>query len=131
MAYEHRLPRVSTSRQNVSFTPEGWRQVGATGEPAFQNSWVNYSAGYQTAAFYKDKSGRVHLRGLVKSGTDGTVIFTLPVGYRPEAISLHTTLSNNAVARVDITSTGNVHPNATYSDPNWISLDGISFRAST
>lgn len=62
---------------------EAWHVVGAAGEPAFQNSWVNYGSGYGDAAFRKRPDGVVELAGMVKSGTANGVIFTLPAGYRP------------------------------------------------
>lgn len=53
--------------------------------PTLLNSWVNYGTGGNAAGYWKDASGWVHLRGLVKSGTPGasSVIFTLPSGSRP------------------------------------------------
>jgi hypothetical protein len=62
---------------------EGWHNVGAAGEPAFQNGWVNFTATAQPPlAFKKYPDGRVRLQGIITSGTVGA-IFTLPVGYRP------------------------------------------------
>jgi len=59
-----------------------WHKVGTAGEPAFTGGWVNYSAAY-FLGFRKAPNGRVAFRGLIKSGTPGQIIFTLPVGYRP------------------------------------------------
>jgi hypothetical protein len=73
------------------------RKIGATGQPAFQGAWVNYDNGLtvpgggtqRDAGFYRHL-GHVYLFGVVKSGTSGTTVFTLPVGYRPtvSAVSL-------------------------------------------
>lgn len=58
--------------------------VGAVGEPAFANSWVNFGGSNGPAQFVKDSTGRVQATGVIKSGTVGDVTaFTLPVGYRP------------------------------------------------
>ena len=63
--------------------PEAWHEIGAAGEPAFQNGWTNEDpSGEVTAAFYKDPWGVVHLKGLVASGSNG-LIFALPAAYRP------------------------------------------------
>jgi hypothetical protein len=62
---------------------EAWHVVGAPGEPAFQNSWVDNGSGVPRAAFYKDREGIVHLEGLVNQGAARTTIFQLPPGYRP------------------------------------------------
>ena len=93
------------------FTPDGvatWREIGGGGEPAFENNWVNFGAAHNTAAFYKDACGIVHIKGLVKDGTIGQTIFTLPVGYRPRGSEVVSSLSNAAIGRLDITSDGTV-----------------------
>jgi hypothetical protein len=95
---------------------EEWREVGATGQPSFENSWVNYnSSTYRTAAFYKDPFGVVHIKGLVKSGSSGTTIFTLPPGNRPSLTYLVTGLQSAAAADCYITilATGDVRVNGT------------------
>src|SRR5689334_8472746 len=57
--------------------PEAWHEIGAAGQPAFENGWVNESPTTETtAAFYKDPFGVIHLKGLITSGTNNT-IFTL------------------------------------------------------
>jgi hypothetical protein len=57
--------------------------IGAAGEPAFQNGWVNFGgAGNANASFYR-QGERVYLDGYIKNGTINTVAFTLPAGYRP------------------------------------------------
>jgi hypothetical protein len=60
---------------------EPWHEVGAAGQPAFQNGYSNSGAGFETAAFYKDREGVVHLKGNV-TGAAAT-IFYLPAGDRP------------------------------------------------
>ena len=65
--------------------PASVHQVGAAGQPASQNLWVNH--GFSTdepAGFYKDQEGIVHLQGPVVNGTPG-IIFQLPPGYRPDS----------------------------------------------
>jgi len=97
--------------------------------PSFQNSWVNYGSSFNPAGYYKDRTGRVHLRGLVKSGTLLSTIFTLPSGYRPPYKEIFLTIAyNNAAIRVDIRTTGEVAM-ITGGSTAWLALDGISFRA--
>lgn len=62
-------------------TAEPWHEVGAAGEPAFQNGYSNSGGSSETAAFYKDREGVVHLKGTVTGAT--AIIFYLPAGYRP------------------------------------------------
>jgi hypothetical protein len=99
--------------------------------PALVNSWVNYGAQHATAAYYKDKEGTVHLRGLIKNGTatPGTVLFTLPAGYRPSTSgqSVFAVISNNELGRVDVKTNGDVV--IIFGTNQFLSLDGISFRA--
>jgi hypothetical protein len=99
---------------------------------SLQNSWVNYGSGYNTAEFTKTSAGRVFLKGLVKSGTatSGTVIATLPVGYRPlETLVFQVATSPNVAARIDVQADGDV---IIYAGSNsWISLDTISFLPTT
>jgi hypothetical protein len=49
------------------------------------NGWVNVGTVYDTAQYRLNSFGEVELKGLIKSGTTttGTIIATLPVGYRP------------------------------------------------
>ena len=89
--------------------PDHWHYVGATGEPAFQNSWVNEGI-YQAARFMKDVVGVVRIEGLVKSGS--STIFTLPVGYRPPDRLLISTLGDVQRGRFDIIEDGNVTYNS-------------------
>jgi hypothetical protein len=93
----------------------------------FANSWVNYDAD-RPAAFYKDR-GRVYLSGLVKSGTIGTTIFTLPAGYVPASVNglLFPVVSNGAFGFAAVFNSGVVQANT--GSNVYFSLDGISFRA--
>jgi hypothetical protein len=92
--------------------------IGATGEPAFQNSWVNEGAPYQEAGFFRDLSGVVHLFGSIQSGSAG-VIFVLPVAYRPAATVVFTPIEIEADGEVRFISGSNT----------LVPLDGITFRA--
>ena len=105
-------------------SPEDWIDV-----TSFENGWSNYNEStHAKAAYYKDGSGRVHLKGLVKDGSIGAVIFTLPEGYRPEITRIYATIANSALARANVKADGSVEA-ASPSITGWFSLDGISFRA--
>lgn len=78
-AFRRRWPGLSYGRG------EDWHYVGATDEPAFQNSWANAS-GLPKLAFRLREAGVVDIQGTVKSGTAVTV-FTLPEGYRPSSLA--------------------------------------------
>jgi hypothetical protein len=51
-------------------------------DATYENSWVTYSAAYYPAG-YRLAGKTVSLRGFVKSGSSGSVIFTLPANIRP------------------------------------------------
>ena len=106
---------------------EDSHEVGATGEPAFQNSWVNFSpSDHETAGFYMDNFNRVWLKGLIKLGS-GT-IFTLPKGYRPSLNANYSSIDGTGTpsARIQVYPTGDVR--VLSGNNSFISLDGMSFR---
>lgn len=123
--------------QELPAISEWWRYVGASGQPAFVNSWVNHGTWGTSARFYKDALGTVHIEGLVKSGGVGTSvaagqIFVLPMGYRPGPLVAATslifpTVANDAFAQVRVFDSGEVV--AWVGSNVWFSLDAISFRA--
>ncbi len=114
--------------------------------------WKNFNTSHQQAGFTRDAAGFVHLKGLVDAddvsgdvcnwaaGDGDWRIFVLPPGYRPALRSIHTTIANNALARINID--GNANP---FGEPDgvvavdtgvvsesaaraFVSLDGITFR---
>jgi len=108
---------------------EAWHEVGAAGEPAFQNGWTNFDAGFSTAAFAKDSAGFVHLKGTLQGGTFGLgfAAFTLPAGYRPEEdLFAPVAAARNAY----ILTTGEVDIARQSGSTNTTAgLDGLSFKA--
>jgi hypothetical protein len=79
------LQRSGTSWVEVArFGREKAHDIGGSGEPAYQNSWVAGSGG--GVSFWKDSEGNVHLYGRCEHAATTTlasVMFTLPAGYRP------------------------------------------------
>lgn len=101
-------------------------QVGASGEVAFGGTWANYGGSFEPAQYWKDYAGIVHLGGMVKSGTIGTTIFTLPAGYRPQTILTFAVFSNNAFGYCQVNPDGTVV--ASGGSNVSFSLSGITFR---
>lgn len=90
---------------------EPQRFIGASGQPVFQGTWVNYGGGYDEANYYKDPWERVFVSGLVKLGTIGNVAFVLPAGYRPRSRMIFVGLDGlGAGVRLDVLATGDVIP---------------------
>lgn len=77
--FRRRWPGLSYGRG------EPWHYVGESGEPAFENGWVNIS-GQPAAAFRIREAGVVDVYFTVQSGISAE-IFTLPEGYRPSALT--------------------------------------------
>lgn len=119
---------------NATANLDTWHQVGTAGEPAYQNSWVTYP-GWTGASFRKDPFGRVHLRGLIRNGTVGQPIFTLPVGCRPPSGLIIDAQAGepNGNARMTIAADGTVSCASlgTGADGQFLSLWGISFDTDT
>lgn len=109
---------------------EARNYVGDTGRPAFSGAWANYNtATHESAGYYKDPLGRVHLLGVVKSGVAGTAIFTLPSGYRPKLKEMFAVITGgpDAIGRIDVGSDGIVtHVSGS---TGYVQISGISFRA--
>ncbi|UJB19298.1 MULTISPECIES: hypothetical protein [Lysobacter] len=96
--------------------------------PALVAPWANYGDAFAAAAYRKD-GGRVQLRGLVKAGAGGTVIFSLPVGFRPPAQQIYMVASDSSVpARVDVKTNGEVLVSLPGAGTlGWLSLDNVGF----
>lgn len=139
---------------------EPWHEIGAEDEPPFGYGgtpeqvfcqWFNYSSqlggGYATAAFFRDPSGVVHLRGLVvpkdvagasetcaqgiaDNRAGETAVFRLPAGYRPSQQEIFMVLNNNAPARIDVSPDGAITAGTSNIgvELSYTSLSGLSFR---
>ena len=114
-----------------------WHEVGSAGQPAFTNGWVNAAVGPSPAgaAFTKDATGVVHVRGQVKSGTVSSnvsvgSVFTLPAGYRPSVMVYVPALTTNGSNVVTPAWVG-VHPDGFVTvgvgDNAFVSIE-LSFR---
>ena len=114
----------------AELTDSVWINVGAAGAPAFQNGWVNFGGGEAPASYYRDRLGIVHFRGLIKSGPTNSVVFTLPVGYRPGGGTPSYRFlcgASGAAAEVYVNGAGNVVMfNGATTD---VDLSPVSFRA--
>lgn len=116
-------------QDRIQFTRDpNFHIIGGTGEPAFENSWVNWGSPYNPASFWKDPLGFVRIQGVIKTGTVGSAAFTLPVGSRPISDLIVPCVSNGVFGRIDIAASGTVTPVSPSSNV-FVGLDNISFKA--
>jgi hypothetical protein len=143
---------TANTANNIA-APENFHQVGAAGEPPFLNGCTAHTLGVPGAdveppAFYKDREGRVHLKGVYACPATNSVAFQLPPGYRPANNRILAfsgfcldgcTTSDSAGDTADLRNgllavigAGTPVPQgdgAVLGDGSQMSLDGISFRA--
>ncbi len=92
------------------------------------NGWSNYGGGFEQAVFWKDRSV-VHISGIIKNGyvSPGTVIFTLPTGYRPRLVERFLIPSVNEKCEIEIMTSGEIVIRSG-AKRSWLDLCGITFR---
>lgn len=97
--------------------------ISSTHTPTLQNGWLAFGNGYATPRVVKN-GNIVHVEGLIKSGTTtaGTVVFNLPLGFRPSARIIETLATQSGSATVDINTNGDISTSVGWSTPTWISL---------
>src|SRR5918999_1320561 len=129
--------------------PEGFHQVGAAGEPPFLNGCTPHTLGVpgaevESPGFYKDREGRVHLKGVYACPASNSIVFQLPPGYRPANNRILTfpgfcldgctdspSGDDQRTGLLAIIGAGTPVPQgdgAVTGDGSQMSLDGISFR---
>lgn len=93
------------------------------------DSWARYAETHEAAAYSKDVSGTVVMKGTVASGTVGATarVFVLPPGYRPAYLMVFPVITNTGIGQVNIEPTGEVRPIS--GGNTWFSLGGIVFHA--
>ena len=121
--------RVTKRTANTgSDTWNNWSGVGVA--LTLSNSWVVQGAPWQSPIATKTADGTVVVEGLVNSGTTtaGTVIATLPAGYRPTADSLFVVAANGGFVTLSVEAGGSIKA-FTAADGTFTSLSGICFSA--
>lgn len=105
---EHVIYSPTTGFMNVAssaLVEEGWHFING------QNGWFNNDGGYVQFKCRKLPDGMVALEGIMKPGTrtNGTVIGTLPSGYRPIVDIRHMLWAEvGIVGRLEIRPDGNI-----------------------
>lgn len=110
---------------NVMYYPNtfnGWTNLSLV------NGWAWYGSIFSTPQYTKSADGIVTLKGLIGGGADGSVIATLPSGYRPKERLILAAVQNAVAGRIDILPNGQIVSVNTEGN-TWASLDSITFRA--
>ena len=115
---------VSTAQQTAlnlkaSKTQEAWIT------PTLLNAWTGVTG--QTPFYMKDEMGFVHCKGTATTGALATVMFNLPVGYRPGQTRSYPTSANGVYGRLNVSSDGAIV--FAGGAPTNVYLDVITFRA--
>jgi lysophospholipase L1-like esterase len=129
---------ITASDLSSKFAPSGYylKNINSSaisetgGSLTLANSWVNLGSGFDTAR-YKKIGNLVTLTGVIKSGTNGSIIATLPAGYRPTANLLFATTCQDTtngikMSTIQVSSNGDISIFDTNGNA-WRSLCGISF----
>ena len=117
---------------------EGWRRIATcddvTGDIerfgeswnnlTLQNSWANYGGTWATAQYRKMPDGRVEVKGFIRYGviTTGTIIATLPTGYRPTEIRMKPVFHVNGACAVDVGTDGTIKTR-NVTNNGWLSIE--------
>lgn len=97
--------------------------------PYLTNSWVDYGSPYGPA-FFRKVGDITYVRGLVQTGAVGSMICTLPVGYRPLYSTIFTCACNGGTVEVRVATTGTIQCTstlvpATATPTSWLSLSQV------
>lgn len=125
------MPKPKTSQ----LTPDEPAWIGA----AYGAGWADYGGEWGGVQYMKDSLGFVRLRNLIKntsgaSKAAGSVMFTLPTGYRPATRLRFSNwgvgASGAAAQQIDVSPDGTVtSPTANVPNTEWVSFSGITFEA--
>ena len=126
-----------TYNNNTRWAPSQWREVATKNDIqstpwqnlVLANGW-NHHQQYNNVQYCKSFDGVVYLRGAANKGkiAAGTILGTLPVGYRPSK-SIYVSALNNSytIAVLGIEPTGNIIIKANVDD-TWLNFDNVSFK---
>ena len=130
-----------TYNNNSRWSPSQWREIATkddiqkyTQDSAWQNlplqnGWQHHQQ-YNNVQYSKSFDGVVYLRGSANKGktANGTVIGTLPVGFRPSQFLYVSALNNSyTLAVLGIYPNGNILVKGNV-DAIWLNFDNVSFK---
>jgi len=116
---------MSVSNMVYPATFNGWTNLTLGG------GWAHYTGDYTTPQYTKAADGVVTVKGLVRNGstTAGTVLATLPPGYRPAKRQIFPAIASGPLyARLDVEPDGDILINGVPNN-SWLTLTNIKFVA--
>ena len=97
--------------------------------PTLLNGVTNYAGGIAPVRYYKNEFNTVCLDGISSSVPSETIIFTLPVGYRPSKRLFVSTAVSTGFGLIKIEPDGSVKLGNGSASTVYISYGGVTFRA--
>ena len=98
-------------------------------ESGYANGWDDIGGDFEVGSYKLSISGTVELSGVLSAGTttNGTTIFTLPVGFRPSKTVLCLAATELGDCLISINTSGTVSISRFGSGGNYISLNSVKF----
>jgi hypothetical protein len=139
----HGLPHPATRDCNTETNVGQTYCIAGSGNDYSQwdDSFYVSNYGYSDPAYYRDRDGTVHLRGLAACTDHGSstwcgdtrfTLFYLPPGYRPYRLIVMQTIAGSGSGLgdhfINIYPDGRVRADGSPALKTYISLDGLSFR---
>jgi len=93
-------------------------------EPTLNSPYTNFGSPYGNTQ-YRKIGDNVNIQGLVyiNSASSGSVIFTLPSGYRPSRrLVFGQATANTSITRIDVRTNGDVVAQVITDATSWVSL---------
>jgi hypothetical protein len=73
------------------------------------NSWENYGSPYEPLRWTRDEYSLVHVQGVVKSGSTGTVIASLPSSASPDYTRIFPVVTgSNTLGVIEVSTSGDI-----------------------
>ena len=90
--YERNIGEMLAKQRKPDPLPDtGWAKVGISEnwEITFEGSWSNVGGSMAPAGHYLSEDGETRSRGVIKGGSEGDIIYTLPEEHLPEYFTPH------------------------------------------
>lgn len=109
----------------------GFRMVGTTNQPVFENGWINYNSSTDMDLQFLKLNNTIFMEGRIKDGSTGDSLFTLPIGFRPAMTHIYPAVgakgANIQFASITIQPDGKVIVDAPPPPIDWVAIPLISF----